>query len=122
MKQQLPKLIKQVDFFARRTESAGDEERPKRSNAASSSGGRTKPFKIGFVQCFLRHRGHSASFPRNRIRKLLGMTECPQSSRGVDFIEYLLRDSPNVDVALTWNADKQKAPRDARPKALVLLG
>jgi hypothetical protein len=41
--------------------------------------------------------------------------------RCVDFIEYLLRDSPNVDVALTWNADKQKAPRDARPKALVLF-
>ena len=43
------------------------------------------------------------------------------NSRGVDFIEYLFCDSPNVDVALTWNSDKQKAPRDARPKALVLL-
>ena len=46
----------------------------------------------------------------------------PPSSRRVDFIAYLFCDSPNVDVALTWNADKQKAPRDARPKALVLLG
>lgn len=35
-----------------------------------------KPFEIGFVQCFLGHRGHSASVPRNRNRKLLGMTEC----------------------------------------------
>jgi hypothetical protein len=43
------------------------------------------------------------------------------NSRCVDFIEYFLCDSPNVDVALTWNADKQKAPRDARPKALVLF-
>lgn len=46
----------------------------------------------------------------------------PPSGRIVDFIEYLLRDSPNVDVALTWNARKQKAPRHARPKALVLFG
>jgi hypothetical protein len=60
--------------------------------------------------------------PSKYIRKLLGMTELSPSSRGVDFIEYLLCDSPNVDVALTWNANKQKAPRDARPKALVLFG
>lgn len=46
----------------------------------------------------------------------------PPLSRGVDFIEYLLCDSSNVDVALTWNAHKQKAPRDAGRKALVLLG
>ena len=39
-----------------------------------------------------------------------------------DLTGYLLCDSPNVDVALTWNSHKQKAPRDARPKALVLLG
>ena len=84
--------------------------------------GRAKTFEIGFVQCFLGHRGHSASVPRNRILKLLGMTDCPQSSGGIDFIEYLLCDSPNVDVALTWNADKQQAPRDAGPKALVLFG
>ena len=43
------------------------------------------------------------------------------NSRRVDFIEYFLCDSPNVDVALTWNADKQKAPRDSRSKALVLF-
>jgi hypothetical protein len=30
--------------------------------------------------------------------------------------------SPNVDVALTWNTQKQKAPRHAKPKALVLFG
>jgi hypothetical protein len=46
----------------------------------------------------------------------------PPSSRIVDFIEYLLGDSPNVDMALTWNAHKQKAPRDARPKALLSFG
>ena len=65
-----------------------------------------------------------AHFLRNvrSIRELLGMTECPPSSRFVDFIEYLLCDSPNVDVALTWNADKQKAPRYERPKALLLFG
>ena len=55
--------------------------------------------------------------PRNR--KLLTSHAI---ERIIDFIEYLLCDSSNVDVALTWNADKQKAPRDARPKALVLLG
>jgi hypothetical protein len=58
----------------------------------------------------------------NRIRKLLGRTELALLNGDIDFIEYLLCDSPNVDVALTWNADKQKAPRDARPKALVLFG
>tara|TARA_R110001632_G_C11108453_1_gene392059 strand:+ start:162 stop:437 length:276 start_codon:yes stop_codon:yes gene_type:complete len=63
--------------------------------------GRTKPFEIGFVQCFPGHRGHSGSVSENRIRKPLVMTERPTSSRGVDFIEYLLCDSPNVDVALT---------------------
>lgn len=46
----------------------------------------------------------------------------PPSGRIVDFIEYFLCDSSNVDVALTWNADKQKASRDARPKALVFFG
>jgi hypothetical protein len=56
------------------------------------------------------------------MQKLPGRTEWTPSSRGVDLIEYLLCDSPNVDVALTWNTDKQKAPRDARPKALVLFG
>lgn len=82
----------------------------------------TKPFEIGFVQCFLGHRGHSGSVSENRIRKPLAMTERVPSSRIVDFIGYLLRDSSNVDVALTWNAEKQKAPRDARPKVLVLFG
>lgn len=38
--------------------------------------GRAKPFEIDFVQCFLGHRGPSVSGPRNRIRKMLGMTEC----------------------------------------------
>ena len=55
-------------------------------------------------------------------RKLLLIRERLASGRGVDFIEYFLCDSSNVDVALTWNAHKQKAPRDARPKALVLFG
>ncbi len=60
--------------------------------------GRAMTFEIGFVQYFLGHRGHLASVPRNRILKLLRMTDCPQSSRGDDFIEYLLCDSPNVDM------------------------
>jgi hypothetical protein len=36
---------------------------------------RAKPFEIGFVQGFLEHRGHPGALPKNRIRKLLWMTE-----------------------------------------------
>ena len=63
--------------------------------------GRAKPLEIGFVQCFLGHRGHSGAIPKNRTRELLGMTECTRLSRGVDFVEYFLCDSSNVDMALT---------------------
>lgn len=80
-----------------------------------------KPFEIGFVQCFLGHHSHSASVRRNRIRKSPWTTEYLPSNRRVDFIEHLLCDSPNVDVVLTWNAHKQKAPRGAGRKALVLF-
>lgn len=58
----------------------------------------------------------------SRIRKLPAIKECLHSSCGVASIEYFLCDSSNVDVALTWNAHKQNASRDARPKALVLFG
>jgi hypothetical protein len=51
----------------------------------------TKPFEIGFVQCFFRHRGHSGAIPKNRIRKPLGRTEWTLSSPGIDFIECFAR-------------------------------
>ncbi|QBR34951.1 hypothetical protein ETW23_01015 [Leisingera sp. NJS201] len=78
-------------------------------------------FEIGFIQCFLGHRGYSGSVSKNHTWKLPAMTEYRLLSRGIDVIEYLLRDSPNVDVALTWNAHKQKASRDA-PEAFDMSG
>ena len=84
--------------------------------------GCTKPFEIGFVQCLLGHRGHSGGVPKIVSANSQRVTERSPSSRVIDFIEYLLCDLPNVDVALTWNAHKQKAPRDAGRKALVLFG